>query len=643
MIHTGNGSVTRSSRVARPTKKTALLGLGALGVVFGDIGTSPLYVLRTVFTIGHGQVALTEENILGVISCIIWTLVSIVTLKYVTFVLRADNDGEGGILALATLVREHLTPGKRLSIAVALAGVFGAALFFGDSVITPAISVLSAIEGLDVAFPSMPDIVLPVSLAILTALFAVQRSGTSKVGRVFGPIMALWFLALAAAGLPHIVANPHVLVALLPSEAAHFMLGHPAAAFVALGATVLAVTGAEALYADISHFGRTPIQLTWAAIVLPSLVLNYLGQGALLIDDAANIANPFFLLVPRSMTVVLVAMATFATLIASQAVISGAYSIARQASRLGYLPHLKIVHTSESAAGQIYLPAVNGLLFCAVATVIIIFQDSDRLSSAYGLAVTTDFVLTSALLVLLTRIGWHWPVWATGILFVGLAALEWPMFAANLTKIFTGGWLPLGIALLMFFIMTTWNKGEYLVKRARMDQEGTLYEFLEALSKKPARRIPGTAIYPHSMMTTTPLSLKVNTAVNHTLHDHVIIVSLRTHHTPHVPPNERMCIDKIASPLPGVFHLTLNFGFMDNRDLEKALADGQAALGLQSWKLDSAFFMLSHLNVVAGPKSTMTIWRKRVFVWLTHVSASPTWTVKLPPSRTAEISTRIVI
>ncbi len=641
MIHLS--SATRGDRAALPAKKTALLGLGALGVVFGDIGTSPLYVMRTVFTIGNGQVALTEENILGVISCIIWTLVLIVTLKYVTFVLRADNDGEGGILALATLVRGHLTPGKRLSVVVAFAGVFGAALFFGDSVITPAISVLSAIEGLDVAFPSMPDIVLPVSLAILTALFAVQRSGTSKVGRVFGPIMALWFLALAAAGLPHIVANPHVLVALLPSEAAHFMLGHPAAAFVALGATVLAVTGAEALYADISHFGRTPIQLTWAAIVLPSLVLNYLGQGALLIDDAANIANPFFLLVPRSMTVVLVAMATFATLIASQAVISGAYSIARQASRLGYLPHLKIVHTSESAAGQIYLPAVNGLLFCAVATVIIIFQDSDRLSSAYGLAVTTDFVLTSALLVLLTRIGWHWPVWATGILFVGLAALEWPMFAANLTKIFTGGWLPLGIALLMFFIMTTWNKGEYLVKRARMDQEGTLYEFLEALSKKPARRIPGTAIYPHSMMTTTPLSLKVNTAVNHTLHDHVIIVSLRTHHTPHVPPNERMCIDKIASPLPGVFHLTLNFGFMDNRDLEKALADGQAALGLQSWKLDSAFFMLSHLNVFAGPESTMSIWRKRVFVWLTHVSASPQWTVKLPPRRTAEISTRIVI
>lgn len=648
MIHMG--SATRSSRVgaaphraARSATTTSLLGLGALGVVFGDIGTSPLYVLRTVFTINDGYIALTEENILGVISSIIWTLILIVTLKYVTFVLRADNDGEGGILALATLVREHLPPGKRLSIAVALAGVFGAALFFGDSVITPAISVLSAIEGLDVAFPSMPNVVLPISLAILTALFAVQRSGTSKVGRIFGPIMAVWFLSLAVAGIPHVLENPHVLVALLPSEAAGFLLGHPTAAFVALGAIVLAVTGAEALYADISHFGRTPIQLTWAAIVLPSLVLNYLGQGALLIDDPANIANPFFLLVPRSMTIVLVVMATFATLIASQAVISGAYSISRQASRLGYLPHLKIVHTSESAAGQIYLPAVNGLLFAAVATVIIIFQDSERLSSAYGLAVTTDFVLTSALLVLLTRVGWHWPMWATGALFVGLAAIEWPMFAANVTKILTGGWLPLGIALLMFFIMTTWNKGEYLVKRVRMDQEGTLYDFLEALAKKPARRIPGTAIYPHSMITTTPLSLKVNTAVNHTLHDHVVIVSLKTHHTPHVPPDKRMCIDKIASPLPGVFHLTINFGFMDNRNLEEALADGQAALGLHSWKLDSAFFMLSHLNVCAGPEPTMSIWRKRVFVWLTHISASPPWTVKLPPRRTAEISSRIVI
>ena len=634
----------RAASISRvSTKKTAMLGLGALGVVFGDIGTSPLYVMRTVFTIDDGAVALTESNIVGVVSCIIWTLILIVTLKYVLFVLRADNAGEGGILALATLVREHLSPGKRRTAAVGLLGVFGAALFFGDSVITPAISVLSAIEGLDIAFPHMPDVVLPVALTILTGLFVVQKSGTSRVGRVFGPIMAAWFLILACAGLPHVVANPGILLALSPTRAASFLLGHPAAAFVALGATVLAVTGAEALYADISHFGRRPIQTTWLVLVLPSLILNYLGQGAILIDDDANIANPFFLLVPSTLTVPLVIMATLATLIASQAVISGAYSIARQASRLGNLPHLKVVHTSESAAGQIYLPAVNALLFVAVATVVLMFQDSDRLSSAYGLAVTTDFVLTSFLLVCLTRVGWHWPMWASVTLGAGLAAIELPMFAANIAKILTGGWLPLGIALAMFFVMTTWNRGEKLVILARRDQEGTLQEFLEKLARNPARRIPGTAIYPHSMVTTTPLSLKVNTMVNHTLHDHVVIVSLKTLPTPHVSPAERMCIDKLDTPLPGISHLTLNFGFMDDRDLEASLRAGQEALGLHSWKLDCAFFMLSHLKVRAVPNGSMPMWRKRVFIWLTRLSASPQWTVKLPDKRTAEISTTITV
>ncbi|MFT0846387.1 KUP/HAK/KT family potassium transporter [Actinomycetaceae bacterium L2_0104] len=645
MIHLDKaGGGNRPATVSRVSaKKTALLGLGALGVVFGDIGTSPLYVMRTVFTIGNGRVALTDDNILGVVSCIIWTLFLIVTLKYVLFVLRADNDGEGGILALATLVRKHLKPGRRRAAAVGLLGVFGAALFFGDSVITPAISVLSAIEGLDIAFPEMPNIILPLALAILTALFVVQKTGTSRVGRVFGPIMAAWFLILALTGLPHVFENPGVLLALSPTQAAGFLLGHPAAAFVALGATVLAVTGAEALYADISHFGRSPIQMTWLVIVLPSLILNYLGQGAILIDDAANIANPFFLLVPKALTVPLVIMATLATLIASQAVISGAYSIARQASRLGYLPRLKVVHTSESAAGQIYLPAVNALLFVAVATVVMIFQDSERLSSAYGLAVTTDFVLTSFLLLTLTRVGWHWPAWASIGLGAGLAAIELPMFAANIAKIMTGGWLPLGIALAMFFIMTTWNRGERLVIMARRDQEGTLQEFLERLAKNPARRIPGTAIYPHSMVTTTPLSLKVNTMVNHTLHDHVVIVSLKTLPTPHVSPDKRVCVDKLDTPLPGVSHLTLNFGFMDNRDLEASLAAGQKALGLQSWKLDCAFFMLSHLKVKASANSSMPMWRKRVFIWLTRLSASPQWTVKLPTRRTAEISTTIAI
>lgn len=638
----------RSSKLS--AKKTAPLGLGALGVVFGDIGTSPLYVMRTVFTVGDGAVALTDRNIMGVVSCIIWLLFLIVTIKYVVFVLRADHDGEGGILALSTLVRQCLGPGHRLFKIVGVLGVFGAALFFGDSVITPAISVLSAIEGLEVAFPEIPDVVLPVALAILTGLFAIQKSGTSKVGRVFGPVMALWFLCLALAGLPHILKNPSVLMALSPTCAGAFLIEHPGTAFVTMGAIVLAVTGAEALYADVSHFGRQPIQFTWLLIVLPSLILNYLGQGALLIADDAHLANPFFHLVPSGFTMPLVVMATFATLIASQAVISGAYSIARQASRLGYLPHLKIVHTSESAAGQIYLPAVNMLLYCAVAVVVLVFQDSDRLSGAYGLAVTTDLVITSFLLVTLTRVGWKWPMWATAVLFGALAAIEWPMFAANLPKIATGGWLPLGVALTMFFVMRTWSLGEVLVTRTRREHEGTFSEFLEKLAKNPVRRIPGTAIYPHSMLTTTPLPLKVNTMVNHVLHDHVVIVSLKSVPIPHVPIDQQMTVEKFNSPISGVSHVTLKFGFMDRRDLEEALAAGQKRLGLQSWKLDCAYFMLSHIKLKAGDAGpiesglpTMALWRKRVFVWLSRVGASPQWTVGLPVARTAEISSTIAI
>ena len=366
-------SSLRGHGTAKQTGSMAL-GLSALGVVFGDIGTSPLYVLRTVFMLDGRAVPLNREDITGVISCIVWVLVLIVTIKYVCFVLRADNDGEGGILALATRVRRSLTPG-RISVLVALLGVFGAALFFGDSVITPAISVLSAVEGLEVAFPSMERFVVPVALVILTVLFIAQRNGTAKMGRVFGPIMLTWFLLLAFMGLPHVLRHPDILIALSPTETISFIVRHPGTTFIALGAIVLSVTGAEALYADIAHFGRRPIQGTWLAVVLPSLVLNYLGQGALLIEKPNALDNPFFMLVPASLTVPLVIMATLATLIASQAVISGAYSIARQASNLGYLPHMKVRHTSATESGQIYLPAVNMLLFVSVASIVLFFQD----------------------------------------------------------------------------------------------------------------------------------------------------------------------------------------------------------------------------------------------------------------------------
>lgn len=631
------------SRTAHGHASTPVLGLAALGVVFGDIGTSPLYVMRTVFTLGDGAIALTNEDIVGVVSCIIWILLIIVTFKYVGFVLRADHDGVGGILALSTLVRRFLKPNTRSTAAVAALGAFGAALFFGDSVITPAISVMSSVEGLKVAFPTMPNIVVPVSLVILAALFYIQRIGTAGIGRVFGPVMLAWFLALAAMGIPHVVSHPGILLALSPIEAMEFVSGHPGTAFIALGAIVLAVSGAEALYADVSHFGRQPIQATWIVVVLPALILNYLGQGALLIVNPEALANPFFMLVTSGLTVPLVVLATLATLIASQAVISGAYSNARQATRLGYLPHMKMVHTSPSASGQIYVPAVNGLLFCAVALVVVVFGGSEHLSAAYGLAISMDFVITSTLMLILTRTGWKWPLWKSALFWVGLSLVEWPILAANITKLVTGGWLPLSIALVMFFVMRTWHRGEQLVWKARTEREGSLVDFLADLEKHPVRRIPGTAIYPHSMISTTPVSLKLNTEINRTLHDHVVIVSIKSLPTPYAPKCDRVSFDKLDTTIPGIIHVTIKYGFMDRRNLETALLESKDDLGWRTWNLDKAWFMLSHLNVLNGPEPSMMWFRKRVFIWLTRVSASPPWTMLLPCARTTEISTRLTI
>lgn len=632
----------KRGRTAAKHAGTATLGLAALGVVFGDIGTSPLYVMRTIFTVSGGAIALNEENILGITSAIIWTLLLIVTFKYVGFVLRADHDGVGGILALSTLVRQHLR-GKRATVVVALLGVFGASLFFGDSVITPAISVMSAVEGLSVAFPTMPDVVVPVALTILTTLFAFQRFGTSKVGRVFGPIMLVWFAILACAGIPHVIAHPAILLALSPYLAASFVIAHPLTAFIALGAIVLSVSGAEALYADISHFGRKPIQATWICIVLPALALNYLGQAALLIAEPGALVNPFFHLVPSFLTVPLVVMATFATLIASQAVISGAYSTARQAMRLGYLPHMRVVHTSASEAGQIYLPSINWLLYAAVAVVVAAFQSSEALSSAYGLAISMDFVITTTLMCVLARIAWRWHVPAVFGFWALLSALEYPILVANVGKLFHGGWLPLSIALAMMFVMTTWHRGEELVIAARKEREGSLDAFFEQLKKKPVKRIPGTAIYPHSMLTTAPSSLRLNTAINRTLHDHVVIVSIRSVPAPHVPMCERVSFDKLENCPPGVCHITVRYGYMDIRDLAGALRDGQDELGLHSWKLDSAWYILSHIDVTGGSAHSMMWWRKKLFMWISRVSASPPWTALLPRERTMEISTRVAI
>ena len=648
---------TRSGAHAVPRHGARLAaGTAALGVVFGDIGTSPLYVLRAVFTVHHGAVPLTDATVTGAVSALIWTVFLIVAVKYVLLVLRADNDGEGGVIALATLVRSRVAAGtdaagrRLLLAALGGVGVFGAALFFGDAVITPAISVLSAVEGVRVAVPWLSNsLILPLALAVLTALFAAQRRGTEKVGRVFGPVMLVWFLTLAAVGVPQILARPAILAALSPLPAVEFILGRPLAGFFAAGALVLATTGAEALYADIAHFGRRPIQGIWFAVVLPALVLNYLGQGAGLLRDPARVADPFFTLVPQHFGFLLVLLATAATVIASQAVISGAFSVVRQAIRLGHLPRMRVVHTSERASGQVYIPAVTLLLYCAVVAVILIFRDSGRLSSAYGLAVCTDFLVTSTLLCLLTRFGWRWPVWASALLAVCLAAVELPLAAANAAKIATGGWLPLLIAAVLVIVMDTFRRGEARIRAARLAREGTLDQLEERLALRQPARIPGTVVYPHSLVETAPFSLLATTAMSRSLHQRVIVLSLRTPPVPHVPPGERLTVRPTATP--GLEHWTVDLGFADDADvvgvLDAAGCAGRATAVTGAAASESrdgaALWVLSRAEVTVTDSPGMARWRKRLYVLLTRLAPPPQWTRTLPGKRCVTVSRRVPV
>jgi KUP system potassium uptake protein len=460
------------------------LALGALGVVFGDIGTSPLYAVQTVFSIDDGAVKPTVADVYGVVSLIFWSITVVVSVKYVSFILRADNDGEGGIMALAALVRtvSGATP-RRAAFALAL-GVLGASLFYGDSLITPAISVLSAVEGLEVAQPELADAVLPIGVVILALLFAVQRFGTHQVGRLFGPIMVIWFVVLAVLGVPHIIRHPGVLLGLSPTFAASFVADHPFTAFISMGAVVLVITGAEALYADMGHFGRRPIRVSWFAMVFPALIINYLGQAALILDNPTVVANPFYLLAPSWARWPLVVLATMATIIASQAVISGAFSVSRQAVRLGYLPHLTVRHTSTIESGQIYVPAVNWLLFAGVLVLMLVFGSSSKLATAYGLAVTGTLILTTTLFLMYAAIAWRWATWKLVLAGVVFGGIELTYLGANLVKIVEGGWLPLLVAAVIVTIMTTWQRGRKIITARRVDVEGPLPEFVEQLDKE---------------------------------------------------------------------------------------------------------------------------------------------------------------
>jgi KUP system potassium uptake protein len=611
------------------------LALGALGVVFGDIGTSPLYALQTVFAIDHHAVRPSSGDVYGVISLVFWSVTLIVSVKYVAFVLRADNDGEGGVMALAALARQAAKGHARLVAAALLLGVLGAALFYGDSMITPAISVLSAVEGVKIAQPSIADAVLPISVAILVLLFVVQRFGTHQVGRFFGPVMLLWFLVLAIVGLPEIARRPSILRALSPTYIVAFVADHPYLTFVALGAVVLAITGAEALYADMGHFGRAPIRRAWFVVVFPCLILNYLGQGALVLRDRRAVGNPFFLLAPHWARIPLVVLATAATVIASQAVISGAYSVSRQAVRLGYLPNLTIRHTSTRESGQIYVPAVNWLLFAGVLVLILSFRSSSRLATAYGVAVTGTFLITTTLFLIVAARAWSWPAWRLVLLAGAFGCTELFFFAANLTKVVSGGWLPLVIAALIVTVMTTWQTGRRVVTARRVALEGQLQAFVDDLHGRSIPRVPGTAVFPHPSKETTPLALRANVEFNKVLHEHVVLVSVRVRNVPHVPPDRRIEVDPLVYPDDRIVHIDASFGFQDEQDLPETLrmAQGRTA-ELTDIDPDTATYFLSRLSIRRGAAPGLARWRKRLFIALAHNAANPAERFGLPTDRT---------
>jgi KUP system potassium uptake protein len=633
----------RGNAATRGRGAGAGLTLAALGVVFGDIGTSPLYALQTVFSINDGAVKPTEGDVYGVVSLVFWAIAVIVSVKYVTFVMRADNDGEGGIMALAALV-QRATANVAVNTALLVAlGAFGASLFYGDSVITPAISVLSAVEGLKVAAPGLAHLVIPIALMILTALFAIQTWGTHRVGRAFGPVMVAWFLVIGAAGLAEVVSHPGVLKGLSPTFAVAFVFDHPGVAFVAMGAVVLAITGAEALYADMGHFGRQPIRRAWFGLVFPALTLNYLGQSALILHRPDSIGSPFFLLLPHWARLPMVILATAATVIASQAVISGAFSVSRQAVQLGFLPRMTVRHTSEHQFGQVYVPAVNWGLFVVVVGLVLGFGSSERLASAYGVAVSGTFVITTILFLAVARWRWGWPVWAVALAGAGFGIVEMVFFAANLGKVHHGGWLPLVIGAVVFTVMTTWNRGRQIVTANRTREEGPLGAFVDEINAMdpPLPRVPGTAVFLSPNIETTPLALRANVEFNHVLHERVLIISVKSENVPHIRRRDRIAIDDLGYSKDNIAHVSARFGFQDRPSIPDALRLARAE-GLEcDIDLQSPSYFLSRISITVTDKAGMSRWRKKLFVTLARNAASPVHYFGLPVERTVTIGSTI--
>ena len=616
----------------------AALTLGALGVVYGDIGTSPLYTMKEVFSPAHG-LPLDAQHLVGAVSVIVWGLMFVVTLKYVILMLRADNRGEGGIMALTALAAAAAgtTAGRRLMIL--LLGVFGAALFYGDSVITPAISVLSAVEGLEVATPAFKPYVVPIALGVLVGLFAVQRFGTGVVGRLFGPLIVVWFVTLAVAGVLQIAQRPEILAALNPWNALEFVRGQGWRFFVVLGAIVLAFTGAEALYADLGHFGRRPIQIAWIGLVLPSLALNYMGQGALLMRDLEALQNPFFHLFSEGLLIPAVVLASAATVIASQAVITGAYSMTQQAVQLGLLPRMQVLYTSAREMGQIYLPLVNWLLLTAVVLAVLGFGSSSALASAYGIAVTVTMLTTTLLTFFVVRHGWNYPL-PTALVATGVfLAVDLVLVIACSLKFLDGGWFPLALGLVLFTVMSSWRRGRELLRGSIVDRDPELASFLQSLPAGDVRRATRTAVYPVSSPATVPQALLHNLRHNQVLHERNVILTVVFRDEPWVPEDERVAVRLLA---PGFWRVQVNYGFKDKPDIPRALLLC-AAHDLPINLFETSYFLSRETVVPTRRRPGMVLWRERLFAFMARNAANIADFLRLPSNCVIELGTRVRI
>jgi KUP system potassium uptake protein len=615
-----------------------VLALAALGVVYGDIGTSPLYTMKEVFSVSHHPIPLNHDNMFGILSLILWSLIMVVSVKYVAFIMRADNRGEGGIMALLAQASQTAAGNKQKQKTIMLIGIIGACMFYADGMITPAISVLSAVEGLQVAAPSLNNYITPITLVVLFGLFWMQSKGTQVVGGLFGPIMLLWFATLAVLGIINILQQPEVLLAVNPWYGISFLFQHPLLGFFALGSVVLAVTGAEALYADMGHFGRFPIRLVWFIFVLPSLVLNYFGQGALILTHPETMSNPFYLMAPSWMLYPLIILATMAAVIASQAVISGAFSVSRQALLLGYLPRMDVEHTSESQEGQIYIPRVNWGLMILVMALVIGFGTSGDLAAAYGIAVTGDMVITTILASIVFRQLWQWSLLKTGLVISVFLTIDLAFFTANIIKIPDGGWFPILIGVIVFTLMATWKQGRNLLFRTLKAESMDLVPFVEAIASHPPARVQGNAIFLTPNLQGVPHALLHNLKHNKVLHEKVVLLAVRIENVPHIAIEERIKVEDLGHHF---YRVTMYYGFKDDENIPQDLQQCKP-FGLELEEMDTSYFVGKE-SLIPSESSEMPFWKLKLFIGMFRNADSVIHQFKLPANRVVELGAQVTL